>query len=352
MHTLTKIGTVALLATVFTGCSETTTPEDGPGVATRVTLSGAVADGYISGATVCLDINENKKCDADEPSATTDVNGNYSFEATSDVANGYPIVAVVPAGATDADRPGETLQPFVLTAPAGKPEFVSPLTTMVQSKIETEKVSATEAEDAIKATLGYGVGDDVSLFTDYVAAKDDTTNTSAEHYARIHKVAQVTTRVLEANYTAVETAATDAGLNLNEVLDELVNIIVQQVIAELSTISTSVDTAGDTFNADTVASSTEITDATTVDTTTIEEDVIYQQNLEASAIADLGAVIQNGFFGFGGDYDWSTSTAFVGYEEIIDANLDGQFDSNDRYFYDKSISNWQLGSGDDTEYCI
>lgn len=43
------------------------------------TVSGVGIDGYLANATVCLDTNENNKCDAWEPSDTTDNDGNFSF---------------------------------------------------------------------------------------------------------------------------------------------------------------------------------------------------------------------------------------------------------------------------------
>ena len=36
--------------------------------APKTTLSGTVADGYLKGATVCLDVNGNSICDSGEPS--------------------------------------------------------------------------------------------------------------------------------------------------------------------------------------------------------------------------------------------------------------------------------------------
>jgi hypothetical protein len=47
--------------------------------ATPTTLSGKVIDGYIIGATVCLDINSNNKCDAGEPTTTSGENGAWTL---------------------------------------------------------------------------------------------------------------------------------------------------------------------------------------------------------------------------------------------------------------------------------
>lgn len=43
------------------------------------TISGVVVDGYISNATVCLDINNNSICDSDELTTQSDQNGSFTF---------------------------------------------------------------------------------------------------------------------------------------------------------------------------------------------------------------------------------------------------------------------------------
>lgn len=63
-------------------------------------LSGAVIDGYIRGAIVCVDINSNLQCDAGEPTGTTGAGGQYTINTSIDVT-GYNIVAEVPVGAVD-----------------------------------------------------------------------------------------------------------------------------------------------------------------------------------------------------------------------------------------------------------
>ena len=46
-------------------------------------ISGIAVDGYISGATVCLDINENNLCDSNETSTTTSTDGSYSLDVNA-----------------------------------------------------------------------------------------------------------------------------------------------------------------------------------------------------------------------------------------------------------------------------
>jgi len=45
-----------------------------------VTSDGKVVDGYIKNATVCVDLNKNDTCDADEPKANSNENGEYTLE--------------------------------------------------------------------------------------------------------------------------------------------------------------------------------------------------------------------------------------------------------------------------------
>lgn len=44
------------------------------------TIKGKVIDGYVKGATVCIDLNNNFKCDKNEPFTITDAYGNYSLK--------------------------------------------------------------------------------------------------------------------------------------------------------------------------------------------------------------------------------------------------------------------------------
>ena len=52
------------------------TPDD---TMKSISFKGQVVDGYINGATVCLDINEDNLCSADEPTAITDIAGKFNF---------------------------------------------------------------------------------------------------------------------------------------------------------------------------------------------------------------------------------------------------------------------------------
>ena len=54
-------------------------PNDSPEQSSAV-IGGQVIDGYLSKAKVCADVNENFKCDENEPWGLTDATGSYSFD--------------------------------------------------------------------------------------------------------------------------------------------------------------------------------------------------------------------------------------------------------------------------------
>ena len=53
-----------------------------PATDNTLSLEGVAADGYLVGATICLDLNSNLSCDSGEPSATTGAGGVFSIDAT------------------------------------------------------------------------------------------------------------------------------------------------------------------------------------------------------------------------------------------------------------------------------
>ncbi len=281
----TALASAVTAALVLTGCGG---GDDSPASSD---ISGVVADGYLQGATVCLDVNENKACDADEPSTTSSAGGAYTLAGVSDT--NHPIVVVVGADTIDEDTMAPVGAKYILTAPAGKPEFVSPITTMVQNQLEKNPaLSVDDAENLVKSSMGYAADTGVDLFTDYVAAKQDTANADKDEYERLHKVAQVTAQVMENNFSAIETAAAGAGQDVALVMDSLMRILVDQVMTQLSTIASQVDSVTDpaSFNPETIATGT----VGTVDTTNIADDIMEEEQLSNIAAASMRDIMESG----------------------------------------------------------
>ena len=300
----------AAVSVALAGCSATDNEEP------TVSLSGVVADGYLQDALVCLDMNNNKACDSNEPQATTDSDGKYSFTASEGDSKTYPVISVIEPGVTkDADNLNRVLKAYVMSAPAGKPDWISPMTTMIQTEIESNKgMSVESAESRVKTNLGYSATSAVSLFKDYVAAKDDTTSETAENraqYKRIHQIAQVTARTLEENHTAIQDAATLAGEDKDALLNELVRILVKQVIENMAAITAAVDSGNSVdgngeFSADVATTTAGIN----VNTDNLADDLAAEQTASTASPINIASILTAGIHVLGSTFitDVASST--------------------------------------------
>jgi hypothetical protein len=115
---------------------------------TNNNIAGRVADGYINGAIVFWDCNDNFRIDLGEISTTTGVNGVYSISPSP--ATNCKLRAEVPSTAIDEDSPGQAIgASMTLAAIDGIPNFISPLTTipalgvMSQSELQTTLAGST-----------------------------------------------------------------------------------------------------------------------------------------------------------------------------------------------------------------
>lgn len=231
--------------------------------ASTSTVSGIVADGYLEGAQVCLDLNLNKTCDTGEPSATTGAGGAYSFEATQEQLASAPIIAKIIAGVTvDTDLGDVVTKEFILSAPVGKPEFVSPLTTMIQSKLELNpSMTSEQAESTVKTELGLSANSTVDLYEDFIEA-GQSSEADADEYKVLHQTAQIVARVLATFTETLTTTLQAANVTLSdEDVKEIQLIVANAVTAQLPTIYSSAKTQieengeVDTDFADTASSS-------------------------------------------------------------------------------------------------
>ena len=291
-------------------------------------IAGKAADGYLSGAVVCLDINENKECDPGEPQTTTGAGGSFTISATAAQA-AKPIVVEVVAGETiDEDAPDTPItQGYSLSAPAGY-TFVSPLTTLVQNEIETNGSSAADAKAAIQALLGTVL----DLEDDYVAGANvlDTDATAAlkDEFDRLHKVAQVAATVIKVNVAG--TAAT-TGVSTEAKLQ----LIAGKVTAALADIKDAVDNAGDSFDPDEIANSDEIDAQTKVDPEKIADEIEVATTLSTATQANMATALQGGVYWLEEhawfDYGASVSKLFFGWGSVT---YDGTNQSDSFYFYD------------------
>jgi len=103
-----------------------TTAESEPDIGLALpSIIGRLAGGSIVGATVCIDVNENGECDANEPSTVTASGGHYELTVLED-AEDKPMVAMIPADAINEDTGKPVGEALVLSAPAGQTALINP----------------------------------------------------------------------------------------------------------------------------------------------------------------------------------------------------------------------------------
>ncbi len=198
-HNITLFLLLSLLAACGGGeggdSSGTSRSVDGGGSASATTLTGTVADGYLSAAWVFLDRNGNRVYDNGEPMAQSTAGGAYTLEVTPGEGELYPVVVQVFAGQTvDEDTGLAVTDNYLLETMPGHWGFVSPLTTLV--KLECDKnpsFSVQQAELEVRSRLG--LADSVSLFTDYIVPGTEAADVVAE-YGRAHRAAQVVASIM------------------------------------------------------------------------------------------------------------------------------------------------------------
>lgn len=155
----------------FSGCGG-----DGGGTSpppAMKSLATTVLDGAIQNARVCLDVDLDGLCGADEPSSRTDVSGQATLEVAAADIGAYPLVAMVGDDAVDADT-GPVTTPYVMMAPKDRTGVVSPLTTLVQTTVAGTGIST---EDAALVLAGSGLPGDP--FMNYANPADPAAHQAA-----------------------------------------------------------------------------------------------------------------------------------------------------------------------------
>ncbi|MFD1710577.1 hypothetical protein FVQ98_06925 [Ottowia sp. GY511] len=147
LHHLLSLTAAAALGLSACGGGDDNDDPSPPPAPEANTLTGQVArSGALKNVVVCLDLNANKACDADEPaSGPTGADGKYTVKydptkVTPTALTAAALIAQVKAGdaaaattAIDADFPtaAATTADYVLTRPAGTGGAINPLTTLV-----------------------------------------------------------------------------------------------------------------------------------------------------------------------------------------------------------------------------
>ncbi|MFC7049706.1 cadherin domain-containing protein [Emcibacter nanhaiensis] len=237
-----KAGRSSFLLTPFllTACGGGgSTPSPTTQTPNMVSVTGAVVDGYVEGATVFLDENNNGILDSGEVSSTTDASGNYSFEVEEGTTG-----TIVSIGGTDVST-GVSYDGVVLTAPAGA-SVVSPLTTLMVNGV---------SEADIKAAFGIDDSVDLGSFDPVAASGNGDGNAAAVLLAgqEVMALVQSVTALLE-------------GAGVANADGELQAAVLQQVAAALASDSTT--DFSDAANVVALINAVDTGDAVSADVTT------------------------------------------------------------------------------------
>jgi hypothetical protein len=160
-------------------------------VASTTTVSGKVADGYLSGAEVFLDKHGTYQWDGVEPRTTTDINGAYSMTVSTSDAAAYPMVARAIAGTTiDRDTNAVVPNSYVMSAPAGNSAFISPMSSLIREKMTGNPgMTYVNAMVQLRNQMNLPIG--INMMADYVAGSQSgmMMNNPAQ-YQTMHTIAQ------------------------------------------------------------------------------------------------------------------------------------------------------------------
>ncbi|HJQ18381.1 MAG TPA: VCBS domain-containing protein [Allosphingosinicella sp.] len=168
--------------------------------------SGVVFDGYLSGATVFVDVDNDGVHDPAEPFTISDSNGNF-------ILNTGAVGPIRATGGTNIDTGLPNL--LTLSAPEGS-AVVNPLTTLVQTLIEGG-ASAASAESQVKEAFGIAPGVELTTFDMLAAVPDDPNALNAQKAAA--SIVVLLETILEAAGTDPDDGAAAVATGIESLAD-------------------------------------------------------------------------------------------------------------------------------------
>lgn len=197
-----------------------------------VSIAGTVLGGPLQAAKVCFDANDNRICDAGEPTATSAADGKFTLTVPQATASAHAVVAEAVAGTTIDTDTGVVARAFTLVAPAGHTAIVSPFTTLLQSEVDSGR--APNLEQAEETVLGFMVGTagDTGGLTPYSNYLPDATDTSAQatRRARMLGLGQLLSR----GFAATRASSGLGGINLMSAQGQVATGSLQQLLSQVT----------------------------------------------------------------------------------------------------------------------
>ncbi|GGD36130.1 hypothetical protein GCM10012288_07640 [Malaciobacter pacificus] len=211
------------------GTSSSSTVKD---INTQV-ITGKVADGYIVGANVCLDLNQNEICDENEPKTKSVNGGQYTLNIDKNIdISKYSFIVEVPVGAIDEDDNLPIQKPYILSAPKGETAFISPVSTLIKSIQTDENLTLEQAKEKYK--LQVGINDSsLDILDNYI----DSPNLSDLEKTKIHNIAKITVKLMAENQEPILSSLADSGLKDDITHQKSLQTINNHIINQLPAIS-------------------------------------------------------------------------------------------------------------------
>lgn len=234
-------------------------------------VGGTVADGYVAGATLFIDVNGNHLLDSGEAWTTTGADGSFSLNVNQ-------VGTLIAIGGVNTDT--RLANGMTLIAPAGS-GVVNPLTTVVQALIENSGglLTGAQAQAQVSAALGIDPSLDL-LHADLLAPGGDPKLLEAQK-----------TAAMIANLVAATEGAPGAGATSESLLISALAGLVSNTVAGGAVGGTG---AGQTLNLTNAATLTTIITAAApgVAATTVANLVSTTQavNQALSAASDLSGI--------------------------------------------------------------
>lgn len=287
-------------------------------------ISGKVLGSLVEGALVCVDENENGRCDStDGYRIFSGADGSYSIGDIPESLFEFPIVVEVPQSATIIDPvtglPTQVATEYRLSYPPSDTDerFVSSLSTLVNSEFGRlgNLAAATDSVAAQLESAGIELGS-VGLLDNYVDAA--TAGSATEDDIKLYNVAK-----LAGNTMRVAQQNTEGNSNVNAaVLMELVAEKVFDTIDEIERIARENQTLINQQSADTI-----VADLSQVVDLGVSGDDVQSAAQLASLPFDLGTVNRTKVWNFREGNDaalWvrRTSVRFNIPQDIGDMTLD------------------------------
>ena len=320
----------SVLSFAISGCGGSG-DSNNPTPTNKSAIEGKAIDGYLKNAKACLDINNNSKCDTNEPSTMTNDNGSFSITTNlSDLSKYKVIVESIPGTTIDSDTPNTPItQLFVLKAPASDPKVVSPITTLVETTLELNS-SLTKDDVVRKLKQDLNVSEAVDILGDYIKAKD-IKSTDATNYEKVHKIAKIVTKSMAEAITKNENV-------VRKNYDIALKVIVDEIKAKLPEVVNEVEK--ESFNEDSYVLNVEVNSSKIdelANDNTENEQTDQLDNNGTTDITYIGLILSYDTLTkyMKGYVENNSSVPAVGTYYHIKAEVDANNNSNKRYTLEK-----------------